>query len=1226
MVVPFLWSYKQQKAYAFIPYALKIILMKIHFCIWAILAIAFNNHQAFAQRLVINEVMSANISTIADEDGDYSDWIELFNADTVRIDLTNFGLSDDPARPFRWKFPKIAIEPNQFILLFASGKDIRTIPIHWETIIDWGDEWKYLVPTAEPAANWRALEFDDSAWLTGPSGFGYDDGDDATNVGSPDPFQPSPIAVFIRKKIIIENINDVTGAMLHVDYDDGFVAYWNGEEIARANIGFVGVPPAYNQFANRPAEARMYRGGEPEKFIIENISSVLRPGENLIAMEVHNSELYSSDLTLIPFLTLQMTAIPPHARGPSRHLKFPPSPKLHTNFKLKAAGETLSLCNAAGELIDQVVCPYLPPNVSFGRQPDGATSWRLFEQATPEGSNATPGFQAMLDPPQFSHPAGLYSQPLFLELSSNLAGSVVHYTLDGSSPTEDSPQYQQPILINRTTVVRAKAFSNQWLPSRTITQTYILDQSFTIPVISIATNPKNLWDRETGIYVFGNNADTVNYPYWGSNFWEDWERPIHIEMFEPNGDLGFSIDAGVKIFGSWSRLYPQKSLSIFARNQYGDEEINYQIFPDKPISKFQSIVLRNSGQDWGRTFFRDAMMHYLVKPLDLDIQAYRPAVVFLNGEFWGIHNIREKMSEHYLASNRGVDPENIDFIERDTMVIKGSTDHYRRLLDYVAQHDMRLPSNYEFVKTQMDVENFNDYMLSVMFYANSDWPWNNVKCWRPRTAQGKWRWLLYDLDYGFHGGHLGPNANLFREIRNQKNGTTLLFFKLLENEEHRRLFANQFADRLNSVFEPSRVIEVINRFKAGIEPEMPKHIARWKGSFVGPWWLGKSIDSMEEWYSHIQVLIDFAQRRPDYVRQHIMDEFRLWDGLATIQLNVSPSKAGRIRINRLLPRDYPWSGVYFVNLPITLTAIPAIGYRFKEWIGVSPNDSISISASVQNGQVITAVFKKADNASAPVVINEINYQSSPDFNTEDWVELHNFGDAPIDLSDWVLLDGNDNHRFVIPANCVITGNGYFVLCRNESAFGSLFPNIKNRTGNLEFGLSSEGELLRLYDGNGQLIDSVRYGVRSPWPEAPRGQGYTLELLDPRIDNGLAQSWSASTRIGGTPGTANSAVETSIANPAQQIFSFALDQNYPNPFNSHTSIRFSLAQEGRVILKIFNIRGEEIQTLVDEKLSLGIHETVWNGTNRHGQKVSSGIYFCCLLAGRERLVRKMLLLQ
>lgn len=1194
--------------------------------IFSLLWLPFILSPVFAQRLVINEIMSANVSTITDEEGDYSDWIELFNADSVRVDLTNFGLSDDPARPFRWSFPRISLEPNQFLLLFASGKDIRAIPIHWETIIDWGDEWKYLVPAAEPGSNWRTLEFDDSAWLNGDSGFGYGDFDDATDVGSPDPFQPSPISVFIRKKINIEKVDDVIGAILHVDYDDAFVAYLNGNEIARANIGFPGVFPAFNQFATKPAEARIYRGGEPEKFIIANIQSLLNSGENVLALEVHNSELYSSDLTLIPFFTLEMSAAPSQPRGSSKHLKFPLSSKMHTNFKIKAASETILLSDANGKLIDQLETGYLPPDISIGRQPDGSANWLLFIQATPGTPNQTAGYQTAADLPHFSQPGGCYSHPIVLELTSSSPNSIIRYTIDGSTPTESSSIYTQPLAIHRTTVVRARAFGTKLLPSKTVSQTYLIDQNFTVPIISISTDPNNLWDHEIGIYVFGDQADTVNYPFWGSNFWQDWERPIHIEMFEPDGKLGFSVDAGVQIFGSWSRLYPQKSLAIYTRNRYGDDAIDYQIFPDKPIRKFQSIILRNSGQDWGRTLFRDAMMQYLVRHLDLDIQAYRPSVVFLNGEFWGIHNIREKMSEHYLASNRGVDPENIDFIERDTMVIKGDTYHYQRLLDFVETHDMRLSSSYEYVKTQMDVENFNNYMLSVIFFANSDWPWNNVKCWRPRTPNGKWKWLVYDLDYGFHGGHLGPSANVFNEIRNQKNGTTLLFFKLLENKEHQRRFANQFADQLNTTFEPTRVIRIINEFKAGIAPEMPRHITRWQGSFIGPWWLGKSIDTMEEWHSHIRVAIDFATRRPDYIRQHLMDEFKLWDGIGAVQLDIMPAGAGSIKLNSLILHNFPWQGKYFINLPIQLTALAKAGYQFKNWIGAAQSDSASIQIAVENNKSLTAVFEPTGNEIVPIVINEINYHSSPHFDTEDWLELHNFSDCPIDISGWMLKDADDGHCFVIPANRSITAYGYFILCRNGSSFGNFFPAVTDWAGNFDFGFDSKGELIRLFDRDGQLVDSIRYGVKSPWAESANGEGYSLELRNPKLDNSQPQSWAASTRIGGTPGTANSTLTLVPQPDFAAPLSIELFQNYPNPFNQQTTIQFNVAREELVKIIIYNLRGEEVKTLINNKYHPGVHHTIWDGTDKIGNRASSGLYFYCLIVGMERWVKKMLLIQ
>ena len=1191
------------------------------------LIIFFNTCSIFAQNLVINELMSANVSTISDKDGDYPDWIEIYNASTNRINLNNFGLSDDESEPFRWIFPDITIAPNNFLLIYASGKDLRTIPKHWETVIDWGDEWKYLTPQSEPSSDWRMIGFDDSGWFSGFSGFGYSDDDDSTDVSSADPFLPSPISVFIRKKIIINEVNDIIGAILHVDYDDGFVAYLNGVEIARENLGTTGNIPAFNQFADVSREAAIYQGGEPEKFVVENIGSLLQTGENVLAMQVHNVELYSSDLTLIPFFTLEMTTVPPNPRGSSPHLKFPVSQKLHTNFKIKAAGETLLLSNNSGEIIDSLNTGYIPADVSLGRQPDGSSNWLFFNEATPEVSNHTQGYKSFAPSPQFSFAGGFYENSVLLELSVDLPGATIRYTLDGSVPTDSSFIYNSPISIDSTTVVRARVFGVNLLPGKTITQTYFINQQFTLPVISLSTAPANFFDNEIGIYVFGDSADTVNYPYWGSNFWEDWERPIHIEFYEPEGKQGFSIDAGVKIFGSWSRLFPQKALAIFARNRYGYSEIDYQIFPDKPITTFQAIVLRNSGQDWGRTFFRDAMIQSLVKDTDIDIQAYRPAMVFVNGEIWGIHNIREKMNEHYLASNRGVDPDNLDFIERDSMVIKGDTEHYKNLLNFIETHDMSLQSNYDYVKTQMDVTNFIDYTLSVIYFANPDWPWNNVKCWRPRTPDGKWKWLLFDLDYCFHGGHLGPDANVFNEMRSQHNGTTFLFFKLLENEEHKNKFINHFADYLNTNFAPGRVVQTINQFKYGIEPAMPAHIARWKNTFEGPWWLGKSIDSMQEWYEHILVLYDFASRRPDYLRQQIVDEYGLMDGgIGTVFLDVSPAGSGKIEINSKIIEAYPWGGQYFPDVPIQLTAIPKTGYRFANWNGVTPEDSSSIKANFSHNQLIVATFAPDSCFSGTIVINEINYKSSSNFDTEDWVEFYNNSGEAVDISGWIFKDSDETHSFTFTENTILEANKFAILCRDKSAFMQFFPNISCYLGEFNFGLSSKGELIRLYDAAGNLVDSLTYDEDAPWTEQPNGNGPTLELKHPGLDNSLAQSWDASKNTGGTPGASNSVLSSVPKHEARQPSTFKLFQNFPNPFNSQTSIQFSLPQAERVSLKIFNVLGEEVKVLIDKKYSAGIYKIMWNGTDDNGIKTSTGIYFYQLATNSFQQVKKMILIQ
>ncbi|MCD4691329.1 MAG: CotH kinase family protein, partial [Calditrichales bacterium] len=925
--------------------------MTISKTIMAALLLSAITVNTYSQELFINEIMSSNVSTLADKDGEYPDWLEIYNADTTTIDLANYGLSDNNSTPFEWTFPPVVIEPDSFLIVFASDKESQIPAVHYETVADWGDIWRYFIGTEEPPTNWRTLDFDASSWPEGPSGFGYSDGDDSTNVAPDYPSQPGPVSVFIRKEFYVEKPDEVSNCFLHIDYDDGFVAYLNNSEIVRANIGSVGTPPPYDQLTNTDHEAQMYLGGSPDEFEVENIQSILQSGWNVLAIQVHNASQTSSDMTLISFLTLVMNYIPQDAHGFPPFLNFLWKQELHASFKISSSGEELILTDPQGQTIDSIEFGAIPADISFGRQPDGNSQWYYFNDPTPGAANNTTGYQEFAPDVQFSHDGGFYDNQFPLELTAEGGSLTIRYTLDGSEPADTSNIYYNPIEIDSIMVVRARVFVDGMLPGKTITHTYFINQSFELPVVALSTDPANFFDNEIGIYVYGDDADTVNYPYFGSNFWEDWERPIHVEFFEKDGTQGFALDAGVKIFGSWSRLYPQKSLAVFARGRYGQDRINYPIFSDKNIQQYKAIILRNSGQDWGKTFFRDPLMSKLVINTDLDYMEYRPALVYLNGQCWGIHNIREKMNEHYLASNRGADPDNIDFLEwdkekQDIIVIHGDGVQYRTLIDFINNNDLSDSDNYAYVQTLMDVYNFMDYCIAVMFYANPDWPWNNVKYWRPRTAEGKFKWLLFDNDYGFHGGHLWEGSNMFDEIRDSQSVITLLLFKLLENETFRNDFINRNADHLNITFDPARIIGLIQEMKTGIQAEMPLHIERWKNTFEGPWWLGKSIDTMNEWYNSIRLLNTYANGRGDYVRQHIKEEFNLNDGTGTIKIDVLPSNGGQIKMNSQVVKQYPCYGKYFIQVPVQLTALAKPGFRFFCWEGSDFPNSQTITFNI----------------------------------------------------------------------------------------------------------------------------------------------------------------------------------------------------------------------------------------------------------------------------------------
>ncbi|NUO02983.1 MAG: CotH kinase family protein, partial [Saprospiraceae bacterium] len=345
----------------------------------------------------------------------------------------------------------------------------------------------------------------------------------------------------------------------------------------------------------------------------------------------------------------------------------------------------------------------------------------------------------------FSVPGGFYNSTLEVALSS--PGAEIYYSLDGSMPTQRSQRYQKPIAIRRTTVLRAVAYRGD-TRSRFAGQTYFIGEpQSTFPVISLAVTPALLFDAQRGLFMQGSIVDSLwNKP--NANFWTRREVPMHVEFFETDGSCVYNSLSGMRLFGGMSRLFPQKSLAIIAREGYGEDRIRHPVFGKKGPKSFKSLVLRNSGSDWGKTHFRDAFMTSLLDGWDIEKQAYRPAQVYINGKYWGIYNLREKINRYFIASHSDVDKDSIDFLEHRNNLRRGSRQHYSRLLKYLAAHDLSIAENFSWVERQMDVDNFLNYQVAQIYFDNQD-AGGNIKYWRPRTPTGRWRWILYDTDWGF---------------------------------------------------------------------------------------------------------------------------------------------------------------------------------------------------------------------------------------------------------------------------------------------------------------------------------------------------------------------------------------------------------------------------------------------------------------------------------------------
>ena len=1114
-----------------------------------------------SQTIHFNEAVTSN-STIQDEDGDYPDWFELHNASGNSVDLSSWTCSDDLEEPGMWAFPNVTLSPDSYLQVWASGKDRGNQT--FRTLVNQGDEFRYLVPAQAVNNQWKNVGFDDSAWTNGFSGFGYGDGDDNTAL-------PSGVSsVFLRKTFTLTDAATIEALIVDMDYDDGFVAYVNGQEIARANIS--GLSPAFNAPTLTDHEAQMYSGGLPDRFTINNIDGLLQDGQNVFCVQAHNISNGSSDFTIIPFLSAVYNVPSNDGISPPAILALNNVTSFHTNFKITSEGESLYLFNENGDLVDSLEVPNLPANVSIGFPANQYTELRYFDQLSPAAINPAAGYLGVSSADiLFSHPGGL-TDPLSLSLSGVDASANIHFTLDASPPSQLSPVYSGPIAINSNTVVRAKVYQEDYLPSAAQTRSYILNASHDLPVLLLTANPTDFFDEDTGIYVFGDNYQP-GYPYFGANFWEDWERPIHFALYQEDGTLEADYDAGAKIFGGWSRAQDQRSLSLFARTQYGYSAFDNAFFDDRPYDSYQALVLRNSGNDWNNAMMRDAALTGLMKGADLEYQAYRPTVVYFNGEYWGIYNMREKVNEHFLAAKWDVNPKDIDLLEAGGGVIHGDNADYLSLLDFIATSDLSSAANYDFVSSQIDLDNFALYQAAQIYFDNQDWPGNNIKY--ARHQGGKWRWILYDTDFGFGTWDDGNYSNNTMGFALEPNGpdwpnpswATFLLRELTQTTEFRNLFVNRFADELNSRFLPERVEEHIDSLALRITSEIPAHFDRW-GAWPG------------NWQNRINAMINFAYERQFYMKQHIRNEFNL-PAFHQLNIEITDLAEGWVQVNSLQIKENNWEGDYFQNVPIAVSAIAKPGYEFSHWISTSiTSNSPSLQLNMQSAISVQPVFQVTNTPA--IVINEINYNAAEDQETGDWVELYNTSASNLDLSGWIMKDDDDTHSFVFPQGTIINGNDFLILTRDQTSFLSVFPAIESVVGDFDFGLSSAGDAVRLYDAEEVLVDEVYYLPDSPWPTTANGEGYTLELFAPELDNSLPENW-APINLNGSPDRANVLVNT--ANISAENFKvFA----YPNPFYGYMNLAISLQESAEVHVKVYDQNGRAVQQIEGGYLNAGEH--------------------------------------
>jgi hypothetical protein len=611
----------------------------------------------------------------------------------------------------------------------------------------------------------------------------------------------------------------------------------------------------------------------------------------------------------------------------------------HTNFSLDIKGEDIILSDVGKTQVDKVTYPKQFTNISYGRSPDGSTNVNYLSKPTPSLQNDNKSATIRLDNPSITLKSGRYSSSQTTTMSHSVSGASIHYTVDGTEPTISSPLYSNGISVSSTSTIKAKAFHDDFLPSKTEVKTFFINEHpFTLPVISLSLDQNYLWDNTFGIYTDGTNGMLGNCQSVPKNWNQDWSRHGDFEYFKSTGDKDFDQSLDVRIGGACSRAFPQKSLVMRARDEYGSGTIKHKFFKTKSIGEYGSFILRNSGNDFNITMFRDALEHSLViGQMDIDYLAYQPTTFYINGQYWGIQNLREKIDGDYIKANYGIDASDIDLLEFwGGSAIEGDGIAYQNFINDLQQKDLSDPATFNFIDEHIDVQEFINYLTTEIYYGNTDWPGNNVKFWRQRSTNGKFRWILWDMDFGFELFTFWSSATHptldFATDPNQSAWpnpawSTLQIRLLLQNPVFKARFIQTLTTAMQSTFKPDRVISMIDNFADVIKTEMPYHKARWGGT-------------MDDWNYEVQRMRDFATARNVFMKTHTANFFGLTD---EISLSVSANPSGGFKLNGVAATENIENAFYFKGIPYQIEPIAPDGFVFKNWkITTRENTLLSI--------------------------------------------------------------------------------------------------------------------------------------------------------------------------------------------------------------------------------------------------------------------------------------------
>ncbi len=920
--------------------------------------------------IIISEIMADNTLTLSDSDGEFSDWVELYNSGEKSVDLSRFCLSDDENDPFKWVMPEVTLEKDAYLLVYASGKDIKnTENGEYHTNFKLNGKGESIVISSAYYGTVESVDYETAIadisygrtsdgiykWYAQatPGAENRDDDSSSDPFSFRSPYEGLAVTEYMTKNT--DTISDSDGEFfdwIEITNTSDRTISLDGLRISD-NIDNLGKWSVSGTYILEPDERMVvflsgknrcdkeihtsFGLSENEEIILsdrhlrvvsridvvklnEGISYGISNGENTVyylnptpgtangegseempampcpksgtvrinevsAAAVSSStgkavsdwiELYNESDKAISLMgyglsndendpyrfTFSKEIIEAYGYCVVTAAGTGDAAKSTAPFKISARGETLYLTSPDGETLDVFESGKLRLGVTSGRC-DGKGAERLFFDNPTKGAKNAEGFVSYVTEPAFSLDAGVYSEEIKVEICAQ-SGAAVYYTTDGSIPTINSKRYNGAISVNETCVLRARAFSDGCISSDTVTATYFIDAEHTIPIVSMTGDPDGFFSEKSGIYAAGPNGEGNGdvYPYTKSNYWKDWERAVSIEYIV-DGRCAVAFDAGTKIFGQYSRTYDQKSFAIHLRDVYGASSVSYPFFgEDNDFTETKGLVLRAAGQDTGYARLRDAFCAQVVRSSDTEILAadWQPVVLYINGEYWGHYNLREKINEDYLENNYGINKDNVTILKGTSQIeLAGKKEEFRALRSYIAQNNMQEEKNYNYACSKIDIENYIDYIVFATFFKNNDL--RNSRYYLDGAEGSKWKWIMFDLDMSMRSDALNNNVFSLEQILEREP----IHRMLLRNQDYKDMFIERYAELLNTTFMPENLTTIVDNMAEQIEPEIERNAKRWGGP------------SHSKWEKEIKNLKNICQKRRDVMKNQLQEYFNISD-------------------------------------------------------------------------------------------------------------------------------------------------------------------------------------------------------------------------------------------------------------------------------------------------------------------------------------------------------------